>query len=153
MAKNLFRLLIGSALALSATLLSPSVLASGSTMNVRIWVQGGCSFVTSGDLIMNFGNLSQGDVTITATTPISCSNGTQFHISLSNGLNPNGQQRQMAQQNGSGRLPYTLTATPESGQSTGSNVDILLTAKVVQADYQNRPIGQYSDTVTLTVEP
>ncbi|WP_027470112.1 Csu type fimbrial protein [Deefgea rivuli] len=149
MAKSLLRFLI----ACGALLLCNTALASGSTMNVRIWVQGGCSFVTSGDLIMNFGNLSQGDVTITATTPISCSNGTQFHISLSNGLNPNGQQRQMAQQNGSGRLPYSLTATPESGVSTGSNIDILLTAKVLQADYQSRPIGQYSDTVILTVEP
>jgi spore coat protein U-like protein len=149
MAKNLFRFLI----ACGALLISSAAFASGSTMNVRIWVQGGCSFVTSGDLIMNFGNLSQGDATITATTPISCSNGTQFHIKLSNGLNPNGQQRQMAQQNGSGRLPYSLTAAPESGLSTGSNIDILLTAKVAQADYQNRPIGQYSDTVILTVEP
>jgi spore coat protein U-like protein len=59
----------------------------------------------------------------------------------------------MAQKNGAGRLPYSLTATPESGHSTGSNVDILLTAQVRQADYQNRPIGEYSDTVILTVEP
>lgn len=148
MAKSLFRFLIS-----CSVLLSSVAFASGGTMNVRIWVQGGCSFVNSGDLIMNFGNLSQGDVTITATTPISCSNGTQFHIKLSKGMNANGEQRQMAQQNGSGRLPYSLTATPESGHSTGSNVDILLTAKVRQTDYQNRPIGQYSDTVILTVEP
>lgn len=149
MAKNLLRFLIG----YGALALCNVALASGSTMNVKIWVQGGCSFVTTGDVIMNFGNLSQGDATITATTPITCSNGTQFHIKLNNGLNPSGQQRQMAQKNGTGRLPYLLTATPESGQSTGSNVDILLTAKVKQADYQNRPIGEYSDTVILTVEP
>ena len=149
MAKNLLRLLISCC----TLLLSSTVFASGSMMNVRVWVQGGCSFVTSGDLIMNFGDLIQGDATITVTTPISCSNGTQFHIKLSNGLNANGQQRQMAQQNGSGRLPYSLNAMPESGVSTGNKIDIQLTAKVSQADYQNRPIGQYSDTVTLTVEP
>jgi len=122
-------------------------------MNMRIWVQGGCSFVNTGDLVMNFGELSQGDKTITASTPIFCSNGTHFNVRLSNGLNPNGQQRQLAQKNGPGRLPYSLTASPMSGQSTGSNIDIVLTAAVKQIDYQNQPIGQYSDTVVLTVEP
>jgi spore coat protein U-like protein len=149
MAKNLLRLLIGA----SALWLANSAFASGATMNLRIWVQGGCAFVNSGDVLMNFGDLSQGDKTITATTPIFCSNGTQFNVRLNDGLNPNGQQRQMAQNNGTGRLPYSLTASPMSGQSTGIPIEILITAKVSAASYQNQPMGQYSDTVILTVEP
>jgi spore coat protein U-like protein len=149
MAKNLLRFLIGA----STLWLASSAFASGGTMNLRIWVQGGCAFVNSGDLVMNFGDLSQGDKTITATTPIFCSNGTQFKVRLNDGLNPNGQQRQMAQNNGTGRLPYSLTASPMSGHSTGSAIDISLTAKVTATAYQNQPMGQYSDTVILTVEP
>ncbi len=149
MAKNFLRLLIGA----SALWLASGAFASGGTMNLRIWVQGGCTFVNSGDLVMNFGDLSQGDKTITATTPIFCSNGTQFKVRLNDGLNPNGQQRQMAQNNGTGRLPYSLSASPMSGQSIGNPIDILLTAKVSATAYQNQPMGQYSDTVILTVEP
>lgn len=148
MAKNLLRLLICCSL-----LLQSMVLASGSTMNIRIYVEGGCSFINTSNLIMNFGELSQGNKTITGTAPVFCTNGTQFTVRLSEGLHASGQQRQLAQTNGSGRLPYSLTASPTSGQSTGNIIDILLTATVKETDYQNLPIGAYSDTVVLTVDP
>jgi spore coat protein U-like protein len=149
MATSVHRLLIATLVALA----SVQGLASSSMMEVKVYVAGGCTFVSGSDVVMNFGDLTHGDRTISATIPITCTNGTQFHISLDNGLNPNGTQRQMAQNSGSGRLPYSLSASPEMGQSTGSDINITLEAGVKQSDYQSRPVGTYSDTVIMTVDP
>jgi len=148
MAKNFIRFLV----VFSALLFSTSHAASN-MMNVRIWVLSACRFENQGDLIKNFGNLSNADVTIKNVVPIHCTNGTNFRITLNQGLHASGQQRQMAQLNGSARLPYSLTASPEQGVGTGDRIDILLTGVVKKTDFQSRPVGNYADTVLLTIEP
>lgn len=149
MAKGFHRLLA----ALLCLMLNTAWAGSSSSLQMHILVLGGCNFVTWGDLLMDFGTLGSGDQTITAIAPISCSNGTQFTVTLDQGLHANGTQRQMGQQGGSGRLPYTLTASPSSGLSNGQNINIELLARVRQSDYQAVPVGQYSDTVILRVDP
>jgi spore coat protein U-like protein len=148
MAKNFVRFLV-----VLTTLIFNTSHAASNMMNVRIWVLSACRFETNGDLIKNFGNLNNADVTIKNVVPIHCTNGTNFRITLNQGLHANGQQRQMAQLNGSARLPYSLIASPEQGVGTGDRIDILLTGLVKKSDFQNRPVGNYADTVLLTIEP
>ncbi|MBE9608169.1 spore coat protein U domain-containing protein [Chitinilyticum piscinae] len=142
---------------LSALLLGSLALplhaAATAGLHMHILVLGGCTFLTPDHLVMDFGALNGGDRSISAVAPVNCTSGTRFTVRLSDGLYPAGTQRQMAQQNGSGRLPYTLVADPQSGLGNGGNIDIRLTATVRQADYANRPVGAYSDTVVLTVDP
>lgn len=150
MAKNLNRLLV---LILSAMLSSAAWAGSSSTLQMHILVLGGCTFKNWGDVTMDFGNLSGGDKSISTNVPVNCSVGSNFKVTLDNGLYANGAQRRLAQKNGLGRVPYSLTASPDSGTGNGRDLDIKLTATATQNDYQASPIGQYSDTVVMTIEP
>ncbi|WP_028452533.1 spore coat protein U domain-containing protein [Chitinilyticum aquatile] len=150
MGKNPHRLLTALLLSTAAC----QVLAASTTsLQMHIQVLDNCAFVTSDTLVMDFGQLQEGDRSISAQVPITCSKGTFFQVRLNDGLNPEGTKRQMAQQNGAGRLPYALVAEPSSGLSTGSDIDIRLTATVKHSDYATRPVGRYSDTVVMTVDP
>lgn len=150
MAKNLHRILV---VMLCAMYCSVAGAGSSSTLQMHILVLGGCNFKNWGDVTMDFGNLSGGDKSISTRVPVNCSVGSNFKISLDNGLYANGTQRRLAQKNGTGRIPYALIATPDSGTGNGRDFDINLTASIAQADYQASPIGQYSDTVVMTIEP
>ncbi|QLG89478.1 spore coat protein U domain-containing protein [Chitinibacter bivalviorum] len=150
MAKNLHRLLV---LLLSAMLSSVAWAGSSSTLQLHILVLGGCNFKNWGDVTMDFGNLAGGDKSISTRVPVNCSTGSNFKVTLDNGLHANGTQRRLAQKNGAGRVPYSLIATPDSGTGSGRDFEINLTATVTQNDYQASPIGQYSDTVIMTIEP
>lgn len=150
MAKNFHRLLV---LLLSVMLSSAAWAGSSSTLQLHILVLGGCTFKNWGDVTMDFGNLSGGDKSISTRVPVNCSTGSNFKVTLDNGLHANGSQRRLAQKNGAGRVPYSLSAMPDSGTGNGRDFEINLTATVTQTDYQASPIGQYSDTVIMTIEP
>lgn len=149
MATHFHRLLAALLIATSAY----SHAAATNSLQVQITILGSCSFVTADDLVMDFGALSDGDRTINARVPISCTNGTDFYVRLSEGLYPSGTQRQMAIRNGTARLPYSLSISPTTGISQGSTVELQLSATVREVDYANKPVGRYSDTVVLTVNP
>jgi spore coat protein U-like protein len=139
--------------ALLITTAAYSHAAATSSLQLQITILGSCSFVTADDLVMDFGALSDGDHTINARVPISCTNGTDFYVRLSDGLYPSGTQRNMALRNGTARLPYSLSISPTTGISQGTTVELQLSATVREVDYANKPVGRYTDTVVLTVNP
>jgi spore coat protein U-like protein len=132
---------------------SSLALGSGSQMHVRVWVQATCNIVTPGDVVLDFGALSNGNRSVNANVPINCIKGTQFSVVLNQGLHFANGSRRMAQQGGAARLPYTLLAAPASGLSNGSEFNVKLTASVRESDYQSLPLGQYQDTVVMQVNP
>lgn len=51
-------------------------------------------------------------------------------------------------------LPYSLTLDPTSGSAPkGSAQTLTVTGVLKGSDYQTAPAGDYSDTVTLTIQP
>ncbi|WP_034619523.1 MULTISPECIES: spore coat protein U domain-containing protein [Chitinibacter] len=150
MATRIYRLL---ATFLLCALSTFTQAAATSQLQLQITVLGSCSFVTGEDLVMDFGELGHGDRTLQSSVPVTCTSGTEFYVRLSDGLYPSGTQRQMAARNGNARLPYAITVSPSSGISQGSVIDLQLKATVLEADYATRPIGTYTDTVVLSVNP
>ena len=51
-------------------------------------------------------------------------------------------------------IRYTLTkAANGTGSGMTTNISFNITGQTTQADYQNAAVGNYADTVTLTVAP
>jgi len=77
-----------------------------------------------------------------------------YVLSANDGLQPSGGMRRMRHATLAEYLPYSLSISPASGSAPkASNVNVTVTASVVQADFQNAAAGTYSDTVVMTVAP
>ncbi|MGL4997083.1 MAG: Csu type fimbrial protein [Deefgea sp.] len=150
MAKHCLRFLV--ALCVLA-LYSTSFASGGGSLRVRIFVESACKFINPNDIKMDFGDLAYGNRSISEVTQINCVSGTPFKLQLNDGLYANGTERRMKHESQSAWLPYGLSVNPSAGQGTGQNINVTLTATVSENDYQNRPIGRYSDTVILTITP
>nr|WP_314898987.1 spore coat protein U domain-containing protein [uncultured Deefgea sp.] len=150
MAKHCLRILA----ALSAIFLcSTSMAAGGGSLRVSIGVMAKCKFTNSNDIKMDFGDLAYGNRSISEVIQINCVLGESYKLELNNGLHADGAQRRMKHESQSAWLPYGLNVNPSSGQGTGQNINVTLTATVAENDYQSRPIGRYNDTVILTITP
>lgn len=132
--------------------MSGAAMAAGTnTVAVSGTVLGTCT-ITGGTAA--FGNLDPagaGVVNATVSDPqVTCTNGAPFAITDDKGVNGGGTVYKMAK--GTDLITYSLSYAA-SGTGTGGAVNIGLTASVAQVDYQNKPAGNYIDTVTLTVTP
>jgi spore coat protein U-like protein len=124
-----------------------------------------CSF-SSGTLSLNFGILNPAN-----STPVSVSTSvnfncyrffqpTVFSITDDGGLYETGPniRRMRNTTHPSEYLPYGLTLNPTTGTLNfwegifGSNT-LTITGTVLAADYQNAFVGDYNDTVTITIAP
>jgi spore coat protein U-like protein len=113
-----------------------------------------CKF-QSGPATLNFGTLNPAnpvDVTGTTNVQIVC-NGSDptavFDITGNGGLYGN----KMRNTNYPAYyLPYTLNSSSGSAPK-GVTVNVTLSGKVLGTDYENAYVGNYSDTVTLTLSP
>jgi hypothetical protein len=114
-----------------------------------------CRF-TQAASTLPFGNLdpfSTGNATTTVTLTINCSGsqGTWFMTS-DNGRYYNGATKRMRHQTVlTEYLPYTVTFSPTTGNKqahtiTGSGI-------ILNSSYINAYVGNYSDSVTLTIMP
>ena len=151
MAKYNLRFL--AALGLALTLSMPSLASSGGSMRVRIIVESACKFTNANTINMDFGDLNQGNQSITAMTQINCINGTAFKLQLNDGLYAVGSQRRMKHATQVAWLPYGLSVNPSAGTGNGQNINVTLTATVQESDYQNQIVGRYNDVVILTITP
>lgn len=115
--------------------------------------------------ILNFGQISGlpgPAVTATAAINMTCRLGTDWRMSLGDGLHAQGTTRRMS--NGSGayaryelyrdaamtqRFGQTVNVDQQAGSGTGSNQSIIVYGKVPSA--QNLIPGSYSDQVVVTV--
>lgn len=131
--------------------ISGAAMAATNTVAVSGTVLGTCT-ITGGTAA--FGNLDPagaGGVSATISDPqVTCTNGAPYAITDDKGINGGGTAYKMAK--GTDLITYSLSYTA-SGTGTGGAVSIGLAASVAQVDYQNKPAGNYSDTVTLTVTP
>lgn len=102
-----------------------------------------------------FGNLNAagaGVVNATVVQPqVNCSNGLNYTVTDDDGLNESGvNANRMAF--GANVIPYSFTYTA-AGVGTGALANMDIAASIAEADYLAKPVGNYSDTVTLTVTP
>lgn len=135
--------------AVSMFLMAGSAMAAGtSTVAVSATVLGSCT-ISGGTAA--FGNLDPagaGPVSAAISQPqVNCTNGAPYTITDDGGLNA---PYKMAK--GSDLISYSLSYTT-AGLGTGAGVNIGLAASVAALDYQNKPAGSYTDTITLSVLP
>lgn len=91
-----------------------------------------------------------------ATLRYACTRGILPSASAGPGLHADGQgRRRMARAGGGEYLPYALTVTPDPRGGSGPAGGLLLTvrATIDPADFRAAAIGDYADTVVLTITP
>jgi spore coat protein U-like protein len=135
--------------------------AADTPVDVRANIKGTCVI----DLVtaIDFGDLEQGTTAPDRTSPGSvrywCSKGLVYTVTIGNGTNASGSQRRMkgqASTNSAEFLPYDLTSdAPPTGTGAGpaALATVALTATVRGADYNVLSVGQFLDTVTVTIAP
>ncbi len=126
------------------------------TFSVTATVTATCT-VTADDL--SFGNYAGNQLDAESHITATCTNTTAYHIALSDGANPDGTQRRMA--NGTNYLEYELYS--DSGRSSrwGGDPDwVAGTGDGNPQEYhvygripanQNPPALLYTDTITVTL--
>jgi hypothetical protein len=130
--------------------------------NLNVQVKGKvlptCSFETPTDVSLVIPDMTPGkpdDKTALGSVNFWCSKGTSFAVSLNDGLNGADGKRKIKHSSSKDTIAYSLNALPESSAGLGalSMIKINLTAVVAAAAYQSVSIGDYTDTVVLTVAP
>jgi spore coat protein U-like protein len=115
----------------------------------------GCSFTGSGRL--QFGNLDPGnpvDVSKSDNFTARCNPAAIFMVTDDDGLNESGPNlhRMKSDENTGAFLPYQFTYSA-SPASAVTRMRFDFTGVVKGTDYQNAYKGNYSDTITLTINP
>jgi spore coat protein U-like protein len=129
------------------------------TVTVTANVVGTCKF-NSATSTLAFGSLDpsgSGDKTATASPTFWCTKNASYSITDDDGLHElaaNGNRMQNTTAPAE-FLPYTFSYNPASGTGTGRTTPITLniSGTVAFADYQNAAVGDYADTVVLTITP
>jgi spore coat protein U-like protein len=137
--------------------------ASSTTLSVTATVlsKSICKFRTV-PLPLAFGPIDpggSGDVTATTSIVIRCQGSlaiATFSITDDDGLHETGldQNRMQHTVDPAAYLPYTLDVSPSSGP-VAKNVDltVTITGTVAETGYRDAPVGDYADTVVLTLLP
>jgi len=139
--------------------------ADSSSVSVTATVisRGSCDFSTNPSPL-NFGNLDPAnpmDVTTTASVSFRCFRWfifpVTFFIDDNDGLYETGPNANRMRHTSvtTEYLPYNFTLSPQSGTVTGnySNRTLTITGTVRGVNYQDARMGNYSDTVTLSIVP
>lgn len=129
------------------------------TVTATVLSKSRCRFnsVTSS---LNLGTLDPAnpiDVTVSTTISFVCrgsANPATFSISDDGGMNNSGVPRMRHTTAPSEFLPYNLTLSPTSGTVPKNvNQTLTITGKVLASDYQNSYMGNYNDTVVISIVP
>jgi spore coat protein U domain-containing protein, fimbrial subunit CupE1/2/3/6 len=132
------------------------------SVSATILSQNQCKFANPSSQTLAFGTLdplNAVDVTTQVQFSFSCNgkdNPATFSITDNDGLYETGPDRNRMQNltTPSAFLPYTLVYSPTSGSvPKGSSQTLTVTGTVKGSDYQTAYVGDYSDTVTLTIQP
>ncbi len=132
-------------------------MADTSSIAVRASVRGSCVITSADDV--DFGTLETGDVTsheATANVQYWCSNGLSYTLALDDGLHAGGPgQPAMKRTTGVEKIPYSVTITPTSGIGLGPTPSQTAVVKAtIEKDHaQAASVGDYEDTLTVTLEP
>lgn len=132
--------------------------ADSNTLTVQASVVGTCKFVSTTSTL-NFGALDPSvgtDVNGSTTTQFWCTKGvTTDSITAGQGLNFSGGQNRMMDPVSGEFIPYTLTLTKDGLLNGGPAAPRTLTiaGNVLGTDYTGKSAGNYSDTVTISINP
>jgi spore coat protein U-like protein len=158
MNKTMKKLFVTAAIALifSISMAGSEAMAGGSnTLTVTANVIQICSFQTATSSL-DFGQIDPkgaGIKTATGTAAYYCSDKDVTEtIKSDNGANPNGTQKQMKRIGiGDEYIPYSLTLTKAVRMSNQGQ--LTFDGSILQADYADKSAGNYSDTVTIEIQP
>ncbi|KAA6204706.1 MAG: hypothetical protein DU429_05805 [Candidatus Tokpelaia sp.] len=124
----------------------PNVYSSTSvTINVKTY----CNIASVSDMVFPRQFSLRNAVTTTANVTVDCSAGTDFAVSLDNGLNYSNNTRHMI--NGTDAVSYSLD--PETWTGLGNGLPAGLNYSVIGTipAQATPPIGSYKDTIVVTV--
>lgn len=129
--------------------------ADTTDVTVTASIVGTCQFTNAPTL--GFGALDQTvatDATATVGLIFWCTNG-QAYV-LGDETNPLvGDGTFAGTLTGAGNIPYSIAYNNYTGNGLGAGTPITstLSGTIVNADYINKPVGAYTDTVTFTINP
>lgn len=139
-----------------------AVYSNSVSVSAVILSKSNCRFDNPTTANLDFGTLDPlipADVSVSATLSFTCRGSSKvatYLISGDDGLHESapGSPRMQHTTDPSAFLPYLLTLSPTSG-SAPKNVAQTLTVKgtVLGSDYQSAIAGNYSDTVTISIQP
>lgn len=144
-------------LAIAVLAMAGTAMAAG---NANVGASGtviaSCGFTTAGSVA--FGNLdpaSGAAATGSVTQPTWwCTNGTTAAITDDDGLQESGVNGNRMIKGAGEWIPYSFTYTASgSGLGKGNPIAMDIAASIANADYINAPVGAYTDTVVLTINP
>lgn len=148
---------LGLAMVLGLVLLTGVAFAADTnTLTVQANIVGTCKFSTATSTL-NFGALdpsSASDASASTTVNFWCTKNASYTVTDNNGSNYLAPNRRMKDA-GTDYIPYGLTYSPATGSGSGKTtpITLTLTGTVVNANYVNAPVGNYSDTVILSIAP
>ena len=138
------------------------VYANPINVSLTILSKSNCQFNNPATATLNFGTLnplSPADVSVSTTVSFVCrgsSSVATYSVSDDDGLHESGPGLPRMQHTTTPTtfLPYLLTLSPTTG-SAPKNVDQILTVTgtILGTDYQSAIAGNYSDTVTISIQP
>jgi hypothetical protein len=142
--------LMALALVLFAATATPVLSAGTATVNVTATVLGSCSFDTT-TYSMAFGAIDPltdtGDRTATITLAFTCSNGTPFSLGDVSGA------QTLAGAVAGGSLAYSVNNYLLTGTGTGVTQNLAITARIAETDYTLAAADNYTDTLTIDINP
>lgn len=126
------------------------------TVSVSASVTGTCKFNTGTKTVtFTLDPATDGDVTGSVSQPTFwCTKGTSYGITDDDGVNKSGTTHRVKHTESTEYIPYSFTYPPTgtgAGKTTPITMDIAGT--ITNADYINASVGNYADTVTLTITP
>jgi spore coat protein U-like protein len=152
--------LLGLAMVLSLVLLAGVAFAADTnTVTVTANVVGTCRF-DSATSTLAFGSLDPGvggDVNASTSTTFWCTKNASYSITDDDGLyetGPNANRMRHATTL-TEYIPYTFSYNPATGTGSGrtSPITLNISGTVTFANYQNAEVGDYADTVVLSITP
>lgn len=132
--------------------------ADTATVTVTAMVTPTCQFVTN-TATLDFGTLDQTSGNPgTAATSVQfwCTTGATASFTDQGGLHDAGGSKRIQHATvPTAFIPYTMTLTPSgtAGAGPGSPLSLAIAGNINFVDYQNATGGNYSDTVTIDVNP
>lgn len=150
-------MVVAAALMLVVAMAGMAMAAGNQTVAVSATVTGVCQFLTGGSIAFALDPATGGDVNGTVVQPTFwCTRGTAYTITDDSGTHElaAGQPRMVHATSATDFIPYSLTYTA-GGTGTGRTATLTMdiTSTVLSANYLNALGGNYSDTVTLTINP
>lgn len=118
------------------------------TIDVTAEVLGTCSFDTT-SYSMDFGQIDPtgtGDVTANVTLSFTCTNGSGWTLDDVSG-------NQTMTDGGTNSLAYSIGGYTTSGTGTGNTQTVLITGSIADTAYGGAVAANYTDTLTININP